>query len=124
MEKVVGAILLVIGLIAVGYGFVYMNSAQHQMLDALSQMTGGHADPMGWIWVAGGGLSSILGLVVLVSPATLNGSGKKVSSNAIMAVGFVAMVIFIALLFVYGGGFFTNEKKVDINVSAPSSSTH
>lgn len=48
--------------------------------------------------------------------------GENTGSNAVWAVALVIIVALIIGAVIYGGKFFTSEKKVDINVSGPSTS--
>jgi hypothetical protein len=45
-----------------------------------------------------------------------NGSG----STGVVAVLVIFVIIVVAALFVFGGRFFGGNKKVDVNISAPS----
>lgn len=50
--------------------------------------------------------------------------GESTGSNAIWAVALIIIVALIVGAVIYGGKFFTSEKKVDINVTAPSGANH
>jgi hypothetical protein len=45
-----------------------------------------------------------------------NGSG----STGVVAILVIFVIIVVAALFVFGGRIFSGDKKVDVNVSAPS----
>jgi hypothetical protein len=48
-----------------------------------------------------------------------NGSG----STGVVAVLVIFVIIVVAALFVFGGRWFSGDKKVDVNISAPSNPT-
>lgn len=47
-------------------------------------------------------------------------NGSSAASTGIMAVLVIFVVLVIAALFVFGGRWFGGDKKVDVNISAPS----
>jgi uncharacterized protein (DUF58 family) len=47
-------------------------------------------------------------------------NGSSAASTGIMAVLVIFVILVVAALFVFGGRWFSGNKKVDVNISAPS----
>ena len=47
-------------------------------------------------------------------------NGSSAASTGIMAILVIFVVLVVAALFVFGGRWFGGDKKVDVNISAPS----
>jgi beta-lactam-binding protein with PASTA domain len=47
-------------------------------------------------------------------------NGSSAASTGIMAILVIFVVLVIAALFVFGGRWFGGDKKIDVNIGAPS----
>lgn len=76
MKKLLGVILLIVGIVVAIFGFLYMNSPQYKMMSMVNSVTGA-SDPTGTAAIIIGAILAIVGAGLLIVGDSLSNKPKS-----------------------------------------------